>query len=87
MFLRTKDEIQQNGVVERKSRTVVEIARTLLIDSGLVMNFTDEAVNTTCYLTNMCLIRSRIKKTPYELLNERKPSILLLSHLGKNDFY
>ncbi|XP_049342929.1 uncharacterized protein LOC125807259 [Solanum verrucosum] len=49
---------QQNGVVERKNRTLVDIARTMLIDLGHGMNFWAEAVNTACYVTNRCVIRS-----------------------------
>ncbi|KAH0710848.1 hypothetical protein KY284_012275 [Solanum tuberosum] len=51
------------------------ILLAMLIDSALAINFWAEAVNTTCYVTNRCLIRFVIKKTPYELLNDRKPSI------------
>ncbi|CAN1142556.1 Retrovirus-related Pol polyprotein from transposon TNT 1-94 [Linum perenne] len=66
---------QQNGVVERKNRTLVEIARTLLHDFGLPKIFWGEAVNTACYITNRALVRSRIKKTPYEIWKGRKPNI------------
>ena len=37
---------QQNGVVERKNRTLVNIARTMIIESNLPQNFWAEAVNT-----------------------------------------
>ena len=60
----------------------MDITRTLLIDSGLTTNFLAEAVNTTCYVTNRCLIKSLIRKTPYELLNDRKPSIAHLRPFG-----
>lgn len=73
---------QQNGIVEGKNRTLVDIARTMLIDSSLEMNFWAEAVNTACYVTNRCLIRSMIKKTPYKLLNDKKPSIAHLKPFG-----
>lgn len=73
---------QQNGVVERKNKTLIDITRTVLIDSGLAMNFWAETVNTSCYVNNRCLIRSMIKKTPYELLNNRKPSIAHLKPFG-----
>jgi len=53
-----------------------------LIDLGLSMNFCAEAVNTTFYVTNRCLIRAVIKKTPYELMNDRKPSIAHLKPFG-----
>ncbi|CAN1825372.1 Retrovirus-related Pol polyprotein from transposon TNT 1-94 [Linum perenne] len=66
---------QQNGVVERKNRTLVEIARTLLHDFGLPKIFWGEAVNTACYITNRALVRSPLKKTPYEIWKGRKPNI------------
>ncbi|KAH0719582.1 hypothetical protein KY285_015613 [Solanum tuberosum] len=69
---------QQNGVVERKNITLVDIARTMQIDSGVAMNFWAEA--------NMCLIRFVIKKTPYELLNDRKPSTAHIKPFGCKGF-
>ncbi|CAN0920860.1 Retrovirus-related Pol polyprotein from transposon TNT 1-94 [Linum grandiflorum] len=66
---------QQNGVVERKNRTLIEIARTMLNDYGLSTKFWGEAVNTACYIINRVLIRSKLNKTPYEIWNNRKPSI------------
>lgn len=56
----------------------MDITRTLLIDSGLTTNFLAEAVNTTCYVPNTCLIKSLINKTLHELLNDRKPLITQL---------
>ena len=69
---------QQNGVVERKNRTLVNISRTMIIESNLPQNFWAEVVNTACHVTNRCLIRAVLNKTPYELLNNRK---LMLSYL------
>ena len=69
---------QQNGVVERKNRSLEEIARTLLNDTSLPKYFWAEAVNTACYIMNRALIRPILKKPPYELYNGRKPNI---SHL------
>ncbi|XP_070049707.1 uncharacterized protein [Nicotiana tomentosiformis] len=73
---------QQNGVVERKNRTFEDMARTMLIDSGVVKYFWVEAVNTACYLVNMCMIRSLLNKTSYELLNGRKPKLTHLRTFG-----
>ncbi|XP_070014264.1 uncharacterized protein [Nicotiana sylvestris] len=42
---------QQNGVVERKNKTLEEMARTMLIDSGIAKNFWAEVVNSACYLS------------------------------------
>lgn len=67
------------SVVERKNMTLVEIARTMLIDSGLGMSFWAKVDNTTCYANNRCLKRFVINKKPYELLNDTKPST---SHVG-----
>ena len=73
---------QQNGVVERKNRTLVNIARTMIIESNLPQNFWAEAINTTCHVTNRCLIRAVLNKTPYELLNNRKPMLSYLRAFG-----
>ena len=66
---------QQNGVVERKNRTLEEMARTMLCEGNLPKYFWAEAVNTACYILNRVLIRPIIKKTPYELWNERRPNV------------
>ena len=66
---------QQNGVVERKNRSLQETARTLLQESKLPRSFWAEAVNTACYVLNRVVIRPLLEKTPYELLRKKKPSI------------
>jgi len=43
---------QQNGVSERRNRTLMEMARCLLYEKKLPLNFWVEAVNTTSYLIN-----------------------------------
>ncbi|GKA98321.1 ribonuclease H-like domain-containing protein [Tanacetum coccineum] len=43
---------QQNGVAERKNRTRIEAARTMLADSFLPNTFWAEAVSTACYVLN-----------------------------------
>ncbi|KAI3673629.1 hypothetical protein L6452_39753 [Arctium lappa] len=89
---------QQNGVAERRNRTLIEAARSLLADSKLPITFWAEAVNTACYVQNRVLVVKPKNKTPYELLNKRKPFIGFFkpfvcpctilntkSHLGKFD--
>ncbi|GJX92751.1 retrovirus-related pol polyprotein from transposon TNT 1-94 [Tanacetum coccineum] len=61
---------QQNGVVERRNRTLVEAARTMLIFSKLPKFLWAEAVATACFTQNRSIIHTRYNKTPYELLRE-----------------
>nr|GEZ25800.1 hypothetical protein [Tanacetum cinerariifolium] len=61
--------LQQNGIAERKNRTLIEAARTLLVDSLLPIPFWAEAVNTACYDQNRVLVTKPHNKTPYELLH------------------
>ncbi|GKB03342.1 copia protein [Tanacetum coccineum] len=66
---------QQNGVVERRNRTLVEAARTMLIFSRLPEFLWAEAVATACFTQNRSIIHTRHNKTPYELLRGRKPNV------------
>ena len=60
---------RQNGVVERKNRSLEELARTMLSESSLPKYFWADAVSTSCYVMNRVLIRPMLKETPYELFN------------------
>ncbi|KAI5337601.1 hypothetical protein L3X38_016872 [Prunus dulcis] len=66
---------QQNGVAERKNRTVVEMAKSMLHEKGISYDFWAEAVNTAVYLLNRCLTKSLKKITPFEAYTGRKPGI------------
>nr|GEZ03243.1 ribonuclease H-like domain-containing protein [Tanacetum cinerariifolium] len=73
---------QQNGIAEKKNRTLIEAARTLLADSLLLIPFLAEAVNTACYVQNKVLVTKPYNKTPYELLHGRLPSIGFMRPFG-----
>ena len=73
---------QQNGVVERKNRSLEELARTMLNETNLPKYFWADAVNTACYVSNRVLIRPILKKTPYELYKGRKPNISYFHAFG-----
>ena len=62
-------------VVEKKNKTLVEMARTMLSEYNLPLYFWAEAVNTSCYISNRVFKRPILKKTSYELWNNRKPKI------------
>ncbi|GKB99086.1 retrovirus-related pol polyprotein from transposon TNT 1-94 [Tanacetum coccineum] len=86
-FVRTP---QQNGVVERRNRILVEAAKTMLIFSRAPLFLWAEAIATVCYTQNCSIIHRRFDKTPCELINGRKPDISFLHVFGalcypKND--
>ncbi|GJU87771.1 ribonuclease H-like domain-containing protein [Tanacetum coccineum] len=88
----------QNGVAERRNRTLIKAAKTMLADSKLPTTFWAEAVNTACYVQNRVLVVKPHNKTPYELFRGRTPALSFmrpfgchvtilntLDHLGKFD--
>jgi hypothetical protein len=66
---------EQNGVVERKNRTLIEMSRSMLDEYNVSDSFWAEAVNTACHASNRLYCHRFFNKTPYELLNRRKPNI------------
>lgn len=66
---------EQNGVAERRNRTLIEAARTMLNGSVLSKHFWTEAVRTACYTQNRSIIVKRHNKTPYEIFKGRIPDI------------
>ncbi|GJY60983.1 retrovirus-related pol polyprotein from transposon TNT 1-94 [Tanacetum coccineum] len=66
---------KQNGIVERRNRTLVEAARTMLSAAKVPLFFWAEAIATTCFTQNRLLIIPRHEKTPYHIINARKPSV------------
>ncbi|GKE45418.1 ribonuclease H-like domain-containing protein, partial [Tanacetum coccineum] len=73
---------QQNGVAERKNRTLIEAARTMLANSKLPTTFWAEAVNTACYVQNKVLVIKPQNKTPYELFLGRKHALSFMRPFG-----
>ncbi|GKA89238.1 putative ribonuclease H-like domain-containing protein [Tanacetum coccineum] len=73
---------QQNGFVERRNRTLVEAARTMLTFSKALMFLWTEAVATACYTQNRSLIHTLHNKTPYELVHDKKPDLTFFRVFG-----
>ncbi|KAI3757928.1 hypothetical protein L6452_05472 [Arctium lappa] len=73
---------QQNGVVERRNRTLVEAARSMLAYSGLPLSHWAEAVSTACHTQNRSIMHRRFNKTPYELMNGIKPNVKYFKSFG-----
>ncbi|GJZ74607.1 retrovirus-related pol polyprotein from transposon TNT 1-94, partial [Tanacetum coccineum] len=66
---------QQNGVVEHQNRTLIEAARTMLIFSKPPEFLWTEVIATVCFTQNRSIVHTRYNKTPYELIQGRKPNI------------
>nr|GEZ03090.1 hypothetical protein [Tanacetum cinerariifolium] len=69
---------EQNGVVKRRNRSLVEAAPTMLSVSKLPLFFWAEATTTACYTQNRSIIILNHDKTPYHIINGKKP---LIKHL------
>ncbi|KAJ9542402.1 hypothetical protein OSB04_028908 [Centaurea solstitialis] len=67
--------LEQNGVVERRNRTLVEAARSMLAESQLPQYLWAEVVNTACYTQNRSIIHRSFGQTPYHILFGRVPSV------------
>ncbi|GJU40267.1 retrovirus-related pol polyprotein from transposon TNT 1-94 [Tanacetum coccineum] len=97
-FLRSKDETPkvliaflilvqrgfhaQNDVVERRNRTLLEAARTMLSAAKVPLFFWSEAIATTCFTQNRSLVIPRHEKTPYHIINGQKPSVKFFHIFG-----
>jgi transposase InsO family protein len=77
---------QQNGVVERKNRTLLDMARTMLDEYKTSDRFWAEAVNTACYAINRLYLHRILKKTSYELLTDKKPNVSYFRVSGSKCF-
>nr|GFA75257.1 integrase, catalytic region, zinc finger, CCHC-type, peptidase aspartic, catalytic [Tanacetum cinerariifolium] len=73
---------EQNGVVERRNRTLVEAARTMLSGAKVPLFFWAEAIATACFTQNRSLVIPRHEKTPYHIINDQKPSVKVFYIFG-----
>nr|GEU76282.1 hypothetical protein [Tanacetum cinerariifolium] len=73
---------KQNGVVERRNRTLVEAARTMLSAAKVPLFFWAEVIATSCFTQNRSLVIPRHEKTPYHIINDRKPSVKFFYTFG-----
>ena len=65
---------QQNGVAERRNKTLLDMVRSMMSYSTLPLSFWGHAIQTVCYLLNNVPSKS-VPKTPYEFWTNRKPNL------------
>jgi hypothetical protein len=73
---------QQNGVVERKNKTLIDMARTMLGEFKTPERFWSEAVNTACHAINRLYLHRLLMKTSYELLTGNKHNVYYFRVFG-----
>ena len=78
---------EQNGVAERKNRTLLETARCLLLDARLPDSFWAEAVNTANYVRNRLPTKNLDDKTPFEVWTGKVPNISNFRVFGSKVYY
>ena len=67
-------EPQQNGVAERRNRTLMDMVRSMISNSSLPLSLWGEALKTAIYILNRVPSKA-VPKTPFELWTGRKPSL------------
>jgi hypothetical protein len=77
---------QQNNVVERKNRTLLDMAKTMLDEYKTLDQFWAEAINIACYSINRLYLHWILKKTSYELLTGKKPNVSYFRVFGSKCF-
>jgi transposase InsO family protein len=77
---------QQNGVVEWKNRTLLDMVRTMFDEYKTSDRFWAEAINTACYAINRLYLHRILKKTSYELLTSKKPNVSYFRVFGSKCF-
>jgi transposase InsO family protein len=73
---------QQDGVVEKKNQTLIDMARSILLEYNVSDSFWAEAINTACHASNRLYCHRLLKKTPSELLVGRKSNISYFGVFG-----
>ena len=75
---------QSNGLVKRKNTILIDMVRSMLSEYNVSQSFWAEAINMACYCSNRMYCHPLKQKTPYELLNGRKPNIAYFGSLVTN---
>lgn len=77
---------QQNGVIERKNRTIQEMSRDIMDEADISHIFQGEATKETMYLSNITQLMPNSDKTPYELWKGGDASVKHYKAFGRKCF-
>jgi transposase InsO family protein len=77
---------QQNGVVERKNRTLLDMEKTMLDEYKTPDQFWAETINIACYSINHLYLHRILKKISYELITGKKPNVSYFRVFGSKFF-
>ena len=66
---------EQNGIAERRNRSIMDCARTLMIEKNVALKYQKEAISTTVHTQNRVQLKKDSNKTPYELWYGYKPNV------------
>ena len=67
---------QQYGIVEIRNRSIMDYARTLMMEKNVATKYQKEAISTSIHTLNRVQLKKGTNKTPYELLYGYKPNII-----------
>jgi transposase InsO family protein len=73
---------QSNRLVKRNNRTLINMARSMLSEYNVSHSFWAEVINMACFYSNRLYCHQFLAKTPYEILNGRKPNIAYFRVFG-----
>jgi hypothetical protein len=82
---RIEDYCDEKGIKhERKNQTLIDMARSMLLEYNISDSFWAEAINIACHASNRLYCHQLLKKTPYKLLIGRKPNISYFEYSDAN---
>lgn len=73
---------QQNGIIERKNKTLQEMAKAMIHGNNVSPRFWDEVVNTACYIINRVYVKPGTNTTPYEIWQGKTPNLCYFHTFG-----
>jgi transposase InsO family protein len=83
--LTISNTLQQNGVAERRNRTLLDMVRSMMAQANLPISFWGDALLTAAYILNRVPSQS-VSSTPYELWKGEKPNLEHLRPWGSAGF-